>query len=426
MNSLLIHALEKPVTKDVTMPGSKSYTNRALLLAALTKEQVTIKNPLFSDDTMAMIDCLQTLGIKIEVKENTISVEGSIYDVDNTTHTLNAKLSGTTIRFMLALATLLPGKTILTCDKGLQKRPITDLVDGLQQLGAKISYIGSPNHPPIAVEPAKFLSHKVLLKGDVSSQYASAIMMVAPLADGITIRIIGNQISKPYIDMTIDSMKQFGIIVINHGYKSYDVPKGEYGQNEYTVEGDYSSAGYFFAIAALTKSTITVHNLNPESAQADRKFLQILEQMDNQITYGEDFVTVKGNGVSSLAVTMESCPDQVQTLAVLAAFAKGTTKISGIRSLRVKETERVVALQNELQKIGIQSDATDNTIAIYGGTPTPAFINTYGDHRMAMAFAVAGTKLSDMQIEHPSVVNKTFPSFWDTLTSLGVKLEEKK
>ncbi len=426
MKSVHIHSLEEPVIKDVIMPGSKSYTNRALLLAALTKNSVTIKNPLFSDDTMAMIDCLQTLGIKIEVKDNIISVLGSIYDVDATTHMLNAKISGTTIRFMLALATLLPGKTILDGGEGLQKRPIADLVDGLQQLGAKISYSGSTGNPPLIVEPAKILSHEVLLKGDISSQYTSAMLMIAPMLDGLTINIVGEQISKPYIDMTIDSMKQFGITVINNEYKSYEVPKGEYVQNEYTVEGDYSSAGYFFAIAALTKSTITVYNLNPDSAQADRKFLDILAQMGNQVTYGKDFVTVKGNGVSSVAVTMESCPDQVQTLAVLAAFAKGTTKISGIRSLRVKETERVMALQNELQKMGIQSDATDNTIAIYGGTPNPAFINTYGDHRMAMAFAVAGTKLAGIQIENPSVVNKTFPNFWDTLISLGVQVEEEK
>ena len=238
MNSLRINPFEKPVTKEVTMPGSKSYTNRALLLAALTKNPVTIKNPLFSDDTLAMIDCLQTLSIQTEVKDNCVVVAGSIYDVDDTTHTLNAKISGTTIRFMLALATLLPGKTILDGDEGLQKRPIADVVDGLQQLGAKISYIGTPNHPPLAVEPSKVLSHKVLLKGDISSQYTSAMLMIAPIIEGITINIVGEQISKPYIDMTIDSMKRFGILVINHNYKSYDVPQGEYRQIEYTVEGD--------------------------------------------------------------------------------------------------------------------------------------------------------------------------------------------
>lgn len=426
MNSVRIHPLEKPVVKDVTMPGSKSYTNRALLLAALTKNPVTIKNPLFSDDTMAMIGCLQELGIKVEVKDNCIHVLGSIIDINNATHALNAKLSGTTIRFMLALSILLPGRTILDGDEGLQKRPIADLVDGLQQLGAKITYTRVSNHPPLAVEPSKFISHEILLKGDVSSQFTSAMLMIAPLVGGLTIKIIGNQISKPYIDMTIESMKQFGINVVNNNYKSYDVPKGEYMQKEYVVEGDYSSAGYFFAIAALTKSTITVYNLNPKSAQADQKFLEILEQMGNQITYGKDFVTVKGNGVSSLAVAMESYPDQVQTLAILAAFAKGTTKISGVRSLRVKETERVMALQNELQKMGIQTDATENTLAIYGENPSSTYINTYGDHRMAMAFAVAGTKLAGMHIENPSVVRKTFPDFWDTLTSLGITVEEVK
>lgn len=426
MNYVAIHPIRKPVIKDITIPGSKSYTNRALLLAALAKNQVLLKNALFSDDTLAMISCLQTLGIKIETNGTTIFVKGSVKDIKNETHELNAQLSGTTIRFLLALAAILPGKTILTGHERLQKRPISDLVEALQQIGANIRYLTTKKYPPLLIESSSFSSHEVSISGNVSSQYVSALLMLAPYIGGLTITITGEQISKPYIAMTLAIMEQFGVKAQNNNYQSYAVPKQEYEKNEYVIEGDYSSAGYFFAIAAITKSTITAHNLNPKSVQADKMFLSLLEQMGNTVTYGKKSVTVKGNGITPLNITMETCPDQVQTLAVLSAFAKGKTTITGIRSLRVKETERVIALQNELQKMGIETQATEDAITIHGGNPVAARIATYGDHRMAMAFSVAATKLPGMQIEDPLVVNKTFPKFWETLSSLGVKIDFKK
>ena len=246
--------------------------------------------------------------------------------------------------------------------------------------------------------------------------------MIAPLVGDVTIEITGNQISKPYIDMTIDAMDKFGVKVYNQNYKRYKVEKGqEYNTNKYTVEGDYSSACYFFAIAALTKSKITVKNLNPNSVQADKEFLDILGKMDNKIIYGKDQITVVGKRVKPINVDMENCPDQIQTLAVLAAFANGITKISGTQSLRVKETDRIKALENELKKMGILVSSTKTTLTIHGGNPKPASIETYGDHRMAMSFAVAGSKLAGMQIVDPDVVNKTFPSFWSKLNSIGVR-----
>lgn len=426
MNYATIHPIRKPIVKEITIPGSKSYTNRALLLSALTKNQVLLKNALFSDDTLAMISCLQILGIKIETNDTTIFVKGSVADVKNETRKLNANLSGTTIRFLLALAIILPGKTILTGHESLQKRPISDLVEALRQIGAKIAYLTTKKYPPLLIEPSSLSSHKIVINGNISSQFISALLMIAPCAGGLTLHVTGEQISKPYIDMTIDSMEKFGVKVQNNNYQSYVVPKQEYEKNEYVIEGDYSSAGYFFAIAAITKSTITAHNLNPKSVQADRMFLSLLEQMGNTVTYGKESVTVKGNGITPLSITMETCPDQVQTLAVLSAFAKGKTTITGIRSLRVKETERVIALQNELQKMGIETQATEDAITIRGGNPVAARIATYDDHRMAMAFSVAATKLPGMQIEDPLVVNKTFPKFWKTLSSLGVKIDFKK
>ena len=189
-------------------------------------------------------------------------------------------------------------------------------------------------------------------------------------------------------------------------------------EKEYVIEGDFSSAGYFFAIAALIQSTITVENLNPFSLQADRKFLDILEKMGNVITYGENEICVQGKQIIPLSVDMEDCPDQVMTLAVLAAFADGVTHISGVRSLRYKETERVLALKKELGKMGIKTEDTYDTLTVYGGSPHAAEIDTYNDHRMAMAFAVATMRLEGMSIRHPEVVNKTFPTFWEVLGSL--------
>ncbi|HZE86707.1 MAG TPA: 3-phosphoshikimate 1-carboxyvinyltransferase [Methylomirabilota bacterium] len=429
MTTIKLIPLKKSTAAEISIPGSKSYTNRALLMAAMTKGTVVIKNPLLSDDTKAMILCLQILGIKILQKENEIEVQSDITTIKNRLYDLDADLSGITIRFILALATVIPGIKTIYGKEGLNKRPIGDLVDGLKQLGAKIDYLGKEGFPPLRVTSSRLSSGNIHMNGAISSQYFSAILMVAPFVKKLTITVDGEQISKPYIDMTIDTMKQFGITVNNKNYKSYTVPENQnYKIKEYTVEGDLSSASYFAAIAALTKSTITIKNINPDSAQADMRFFKILEKMGSKIMYGDNQITIKGHGIKAITVDMENCPDQAQTLAVLAAFANGVTKITGVQSLRVKETERVVAVQNELKKMGIKTTATKNTLTIFGGNPKAATINTYGDHRMAMSFSVAGTKLAGMMINDTDVVTKTFPNFWEKLHEIGVqtKIENNK
>lgn len=431
MKTIQIIPLKHPMNTEITIPGSKSYTNRALFLAAMSQNPVGIINPLLSDDTMAMIHCLQTLGVRINVLKDHIEVAGSIRDIKDRHYELDANLSGTTIRFILPLLTIVPGIKIIGGKEGLNKRPVKDLVDTLRILGAKIEYINQEGYPPLRISSSRLKSGTVTLYGGISSQYLSAILMVAPLVGEVVIKVEGNQASKPYIDMTIDTMKKFGVDVINKGYKQYVVPDGQvYKAQEYTVEGDFSSAGYFFAIAALTKSILTLKNLNPKSMQADMKFLKILKSMGNKIIYKKDRITIIGRGVKPVSVDMKDCPDQVQTLAVLAsfaesdsAFANGITKISGIQSLRVKETERVVALETELKKMGIKTESTESSLAIYGGNPKPARIDTYGDHRMAMSFAVASAKLSGMRINDPDVANKTFPDFWKKLNSVGIRTE---
>lgn len=397
----------------IEIPGSKSYTNRALVMATLTKGPVILRNPLYSEDTEAMISCLRSLGIRIEIFPDRLIVHDDLSMIKKGSYDLFAHDSGTTLRFLLAFLCLVPGVKTIKGNPRLNERPIKDLIDALRSLGAEIE------EAPLRIVSSNLTKHEVTVSGALSSQFISALLMISPLLNGLELRVTGESISKSYIDMTVDMMKQWNVNVLEPENGVYQVPSGQnYEKKEYRIEGDFSSAGYFFAMAALNASTVTLKNLNPLSAQPDRQFLSILQKMGSQVIAGDHEITLRGKGVSPLNVDMEQCPDQVQTLAVLAAFAKGITKISGIRSLRHKETERVVALKNELAKMGIKTEDTHDTLTIYGGNPKSAQIETYGDHRMAMAFAVAGTQLPEICIKNPEVVNKTYPEFWDKLSNL--------
>lgn len=393
-------------SKLIAIPGSKSYTNRALIMAALTKGPVTLINPLFCEDTETMISALQTLGLRIETEPDKIIVYDDISVIQDGHYEINARDSGTTLRFLLALLCITPGTKVLQRNPRLKARPIRDLIKALRELGARI------DEPTLTI-------HSSSLKGDawidpsLSSQFVSALLMVAPvLSCGTHIRLRGEPASKPYITMTIEMMREWGTDVwpIERGYY---IPVRQYQKKEYVIEGDYSSAGYFFAIAALTQSTYTLKNLNPETLQADRRFLTILENMGNVVHKSPDGIIIEGKQLVASRLDMEKCPDQVQTMAVLAAFTEGVTTIRGINTLRLKETERVHALKTELAKMGIRSEDTDDVLTIYGGDPKPAVIDTHGDHRMAMSFAVAKAKLPEIVINNPEVVCKSFPEFWD-------------
>ncbi len=424
MKRLKILPLNNAAAAKLVIPGSKSYTNRALLIAAMTYHPVRIINPLASDDTEAMVGCLKKLGIEIKANPDDIEVIGDIRDVADSDYDLDVDISGTTMRFMLALASVIPGRQTLGGKEGLNKRPIGEMVKALEELGAKIQYLDKKGCPPVCVESSALSGGTIKMNGTESSQYLSAVLMIAPLIGYVRVEVIGELISKPYIDMTIDVIKKFGGKLLNKDYKSFAVAGVQtYKASQYVVEGDVSSASYFLAIAALTASTFTLKNINPKSFQADMGFLKILEDMGNSLTNGENEITIEGKGVRSVSVNMQDCPDQAQTLAVLAAFANGITTIKGIQSLRIKETERIKAIEQELQKMGIQTSSTPDTLVIQGGNPKAASIATYGDHRMAMSFAVAGSKLSGMVIEDPDVVAKTFPDFWKKLAEIGVSTE---
>ncbi len=423
MKQLLLSPSKHAGIPTISVPGSKSITNRALLLAALTKNAVLIKNPLISDDTEAMIACLKTLGIKIQKSGNDILVVGNIDDIKNNSYILDCKLSGLTLRFLIALSCITAGEKILTGEEGLKKRPIKDLVDSLTLAGAQITYLEKEGFPPIKITSEKITSKTIAVSGKISSQFLSALLLIAPIAH-IKFFVKDELISRSYVELTKEVMQLFGVSVVENT-STFSV-EGTYTAKDFIVEGDFSSACYFATVAALTKSTIILKNLHPHSAQGDKEFLTILSLMGNEMKETKTGIIISGKGVKPVSVDMTNCPDQIQTLAVLAAFAKGETKILGISSLRVKETDRIAALVTELKKMGIQVDIKANTMIIHGGKPHSATIDTYNDHRMAMAFAVAGTQLSGMRINNPDVVTKTFPNFWKEFKKVGVEIKERK
>lgn len=401
-----IGKINKPLKALVDVPGSKSYSLRALLISYMAESDFEINGLLASEDVSAMKQCIKGL------KNKNVS--------------LNAKDSGLTARFIIALSCITSGTQVISGSKGLSKRPVKDLVSALTSLGAEIKYLQKEGHLPVRISSSNFSSDTVNLSGEISSQYLSALLLVAPcLNNGLTINIVDDLISKPYVDMTIDIMQHFGVSVKNYKYKKFEISPQKYQAKNYTVEGDYSSAGYFFALAALNKSEITVKNLNVKSKQADYNLLNILEKMGAKVIKNDNSITVTGKELKPVNINMENCPDQAMTIAALAAFCEGESKISGIKSLRVKETERIKALENELSKMQIQTSSTDDSLTIHGGKPQPANIDTYKDHRIAMSFSIAATKLDNIKIINPSTVNKTFPGFWNELNKITTVSQEQ-
>lgn len=430
-------SLARAVQTEVTIPGSKSYTIRALILAAMAEKPdgrpVRVWNPLRSDDGQAVINCLNALGIHTEWEQEAgqsyVDVSGQVQRIAEADYTLHADLSAATLRFLLALSAVIPGRQTLLGHEGLNRRPVKDLVDALRNLGVEIEYLEREGYPPVRVMSSTLKANRLEVSGSTSSQYISALMMIAPLieaaGEAIVIELPEAPVSQPYLDMTMDIMRAFGVTATHDRYQKFIIANGQrYRAESYTVEPDASSAAYFAAIATLTGSTITLKNMNPDSVQADMRFIEILKEMGTEVQVKGSALVIEGHGVKPLHVNMCDCPDQAQALAVLAAFAPGTTRIDGLQSLRVKETDRIAAVETELRKMGIQVEAEADALVIHGGNPQTARIATYGDHRMAMAFAVAGTVLDELEIENPAVVNKTYPEFWQDLQALGVGVQE--
>ena len=408
------------IIATVECPGSKSYTNRALLIAALAEGVSTLRNPLFSDDTKYMSLALEQFGVPVKQEDRAFVVSGTSGQLKTPHSEISIGLAGTTMRFLTTFAALAPGVTQLTGERRMLERPISDLTDALNQMGANIRSIKDNGCPPLEIPGGGIPGGEIDLAGDKSSQYLTSILLSAPyFKNDTTINIIGDLTSKSYADITLDIMRAFGVTVENESYTRFRISAGQaYRAGNYTVEADWSSASYFLASAAITGGEVALNGLNPDSVQGDAGFLNVLEQMGCEIERSPEKIFIKGNPLRGIDINMNSMPDVVQTLAVMALFAEGETSISGIANLRIKETDRIGALKQELSRLGAHVEAGDDFLKIHPGTYGPADIETYDDHRMAMSLALAGLKIPGVRIKNPSCVEKSFPDFFDRFKAM--------
>ncbi len=402
----------------IEAPPSKSYTNRAYVVAALAGGRVRLEHPLFSDDTRYMREALLQFGIPVAEEKQAAVVQGQGGQVNVPGGEIFVGNAGTTMRFLTTFSTLAPGAVTLTGDARMQERPIEDLLDCLRQMGVEAE--SNNQCPPIVIHGGSPPGGTVKLAGGKSSQYLTSLLLSAPYFQNDTvIDILGELTSKSYVDITLDIMQTFGVSVENESYRKFTVKAGgRYRAQTYAVEGDASSASYFFAAAAVTGGEVTVTRLNPNSVQGDIQFPKVLERMGCQVETGAEKITVHGNRLRGITIDMNNMPDAVQTLAVVALFADGPTTVTGIANLRIKETDRIAALAKELTRLGATMETGDDHLTIQPGPLKGAEVETYDDHRMAMSFAVAGLNVPGVKIKNPQCVDKSFPDFFDRFQTL--------
>ncbi len=418
-----------PVKASLKVPGSKSITQRALITAFLAKGTSLLKDPLNSEDILLLSDSLKKLGANINAEGGNLSVKGTGGSITNggTNDIDPLQLymgnNGTGIRFLASIVGLGKGWYRLYGTERMAERPIQPLLDALNQWGAVAFSEKESGCPPVLIKAQGLKGGRCLLRAKKSSQYLSSLLLAGPYCAEQALVELDGLVSRPYVDLTIAVMDAFGIEVQEKG-NTFTIPKGSYKNIEYQVEGDASSASYFFAAAAITGGEVTIENLPADSLQGDSAFVDLLAEMGCEIIKNSSTTTVRGPAdgkLGAIETDMSKWPDMVPTLAVVAAFAAGTTEIKNVAHLRIKETDRLKAVATELSKMGGAVKELPDGLIIEGGKPLkPAVINTYDDHRIAMCFAVAGLKVPGLIIEDPGCVAKSFPDFWDRwYTMLG-------
>jgi 3-phosphoshikimate 1-carboxyvinyltransferase len=421
-DQLEIRPAARPVNAVIAVPGSKSITNRALVLTALAEGTSTLDNALFSEDSHWCIDCLRRLGIAVETDEANarITIHGRGGAIPAESAELFVGNSGTTARFVVAAAALGKGEYTFDGVPRMRERPIGEQVRTLRELGAAIT----SERFPLTVKANGLRGGAVSLDATDSSQFLSAILQVAPYCDSdVTLDILGEIVSVPYIDITLKMMAQFGVSVDNSFYRKYTVHKGQrYRAQAYVIEPDASNATYFFAAAALTGGRVRVPHLTADAMQGDAHFVDVLEQMGCTVERGADYLEVRGvegGSLRGIDINLNAMSDTAQTLAAIAPFADSPTTIRDIGHIRHKETDRIHAIVTELRRLGVRVDETPDSVMI---TPapaiTPAAIHTYDDHRMAMAFSVIGLRVPGIVILDPGCTRKTFPDYFERFAKL--------
>jgi 3-phosphoshikimate 1-carboxyvinyltransferase len=409
----------------VTLPGSKSISNRVLLLAALSSGDTRIRDLLDADDTQVMLDALARLGVRIERDSSTVHGVGGMFPVKAAE--LDLGNAGTAFRPLTAVLAFCGGEYRLSGAKRMHERPIGDLVEALRSLGARVDYAGENGFPPLVIRPGAIRGGVTRVRGDVSSQYLSALLMAAPLSGAETrIEVEGELISKPYVEITLNLMRRFGVDVARDGWRSFTVPGRRYvAPGDIRVEGDASSASYFLAAGAIGGGPVRVEGVGRSSIQGDVRFADVLEKMGAGVSMGEDWIEVsvgnEGRGkLAAIDADFNHIPDAAMTAAVAALFARGPSTLRNIGSWRVKETDRIAAMATELRKLGARVEEGADFLGV---TPPealkPAAIDTYDDHRMAMSFSLAALGGVRVRINDPDCVSKTFPAYFDALESIS-------
>jgi 3-phosphoshikimate 1-carboxyvinyltransferase len=433
MSDVVVPVVRTGFVARVSPPGSKSLTNRAMVLGAMGAGRSVLSNVLFADDTAVMIDCLSRLGFAVEADREgrVVAIEGRGGEIPSSGAELFCGNSGTTIRFVAALCSLGRGTFVLDGNERMRQRPIGGLVQILRNLGVRVNHRSGEGFPPVEILANRLPGGLLKYGSEQSSQFLSAVLMAAPYArNEVRVDLTGEQTSWPYVAMTMQLMDEFGHTPeverdIYGKPTKIVIPRGSYAATEYAVEPDASNASYFLAAAAIHEGAkVTIEGLGKGSMQGDVGFADVLHKMGADLVFGKDFITVVGTKeLNGIDVDLLGMPDMAQTLAVAALFARGETMIRGLHTLRLKETDRIAALATELAKLGAEVEAGEDYLAITppAGGVRPAAIDTYDDHRMAMSFAVAGTKVEGVVIKDAECVNKTYPEFFEDLRRVLVE-----
>ena len=425
MEQLTLNPISK-INGEVFLPGSKSLSNRALLIAALANGSTKITNLLVSDDIKHMLNALATLGVDYTLSdcgtECIVVGNNGFFKADKPLE-LYLGNAGTAMRPLCAALAASKGEFVLTGEPRMKERPIGHLVDALAHLNADIEYLENKDYPPVKITGKALTGDTVTIDGSISSQFLTAILMIAPLLKtDTTIKIEGDLVSKPYIDITLDIMSRFGVSVANNNYQSFNVTGNQSYQSveKYMVEGDASSASYFLAAGAIKGGEITVHGVGKLSVQGDKHFADVLEKMGAKVTWNDESITVSGNKLTAVDMDMNHIPDAAMTIATTALFAEGTTSIRNIYNWRVKETDRLSAMATELRKVGAEVIEGDDFISITPpSTLKHAEIDTYDDHRVAMCFSLVALSDTPVTINDPKCTSKTFPDYFDKLAEVS-------
>lgn len=425
---------------EVKAPPSKSYSHRAVILATLAEGTSNLYDMLYSEDTLASINVCKTLGAQITKENDFLRVVGTGGKLHNSSKgPIDLANSGTTLRLMTSISALSDNEVTLTGDDSLQTRPMGLLMNALEPLGIKTESLNDNDKAPILIRPG-YQGGETNILGNVSSQFISSILISSPLSDhGVTLYVLPEFKSRPYVNMTLDIMKKFGVKVLKSHYLKHEVcdqqyqscridefkvKKQNYKACDYTVEGDYSSASYLLALIAINGGKAKILNLFKNSKQGDKVILDILEKMGAKITRADDYVEIESDGnLKAIDIDLSNAPDLLITVSILAAMAEGTTNITGVAHARVKETDRIDTTCRELEKLGCKLEEFEDGMSITGGL-TSGVVDSHGDHRLAMAFSLVGLK-HDIEITNGEVFDVSFPNFIEAMAELGFELELK-